>query len=169
MLGQRRRRWASIRPELGQRLVFAGSVVKPHHVSHQNRIINFAYEAYIVSTVHRSYLITIITKAIDTTLTSFFCLQETVTLLVYIERRLLSPTVHRQMTVTAQLKSEQLLCFLALHSRLVAYCLCFHYHKNLEHLVLLNDFFFILCHMSQIFVVTLHFSIVFVTGRYGSP
>ena len=37
MLGQRRRRWASIGPALGQRLVFAGTRVfadKPHYVSH---------------------------------------------------------------------------------------------------------------------------------------
>ena len=30
MLGQRRRRWATIGPALGQRLVFAGSVDSPH-------------------------------------------------------------------------------------------------------------------------------------------
>ena len=34
MLGQRRRRWASIGPALGQRFVFAGSIDKPHYVSH---------------------------------------------------------------------------------------------------------------------------------------
>ena len=34
MLGQRRRRWASIPPALGQRLVFAGNVKKPHCISH---------------------------------------------------------------------------------------------------------------------------------------
>ena len=33
-MGQRRRRWASIEPALGQRLVFPGSVDKPHYVSH---------------------------------------------------------------------------------------------------------------------------------------
>ena len=32
MLGQRRRRWARIGPAFGQRLVFAGSVVRPHCV-----------------------------------------------------------------------------------------------------------------------------------------
>ena len=32
MLGQRHRRWARIGPALGQRLVFAGSVVRPHCV-----------------------------------------------------------------------------------------------------------------------------------------
>ena len=32
MLGQRRRRWASIGPALGQRPMFAGSVVRPHCV-----------------------------------------------------------------------------------------------------------------------------------------
>ena len=32
MLGQRHRRWAKIWPALGQRLVFAGSVDKPHCV-----------------------------------------------------------------------------------------------------------------------------------------
>ena len=32
MLGQPRRRWARIGPALGQRLVFAGSVVRPHCV-----------------------------------------------------------------------------------------------------------------------------------------
>ena len=32
MLGQRRRRWARIRPALGQRLVFADSVERPHYV-----------------------------------------------------------------------------------------------------------------------------------------
>ena len=30
MLGQRRRQWARIRPSLGQHLVFAGSVDRPH-------------------------------------------------------------------------------------------------------------------------------------------
>ena len=34
MLGQRRRRWASIGPALGQRLGFAGSVDKQHCVLH---------------------------------------------------------------------------------------------------------------------------------------
>ena len=34
MLGQRRRRLARIGPALGQRLVFAGSVDRPHYVSH---------------------------------------------------------------------------------------------------------------------------------------
>ena len=34
MLGQRRRRWASLGPALVQRLVFAGGVDKPHCVSH---------------------------------------------------------------------------------------------------------------------------------------
>ena len=34
MLGQLRRRWASIGPALVQHLVFAGSVDKPHSVSH---------------------------------------------------------------------------------------------------------------------------------------
>ena len=34
MLGQRRRQWARIRPAIGQRLVFAGSVDKPHCDSH---------------------------------------------------------------------------------------------------------------------------------------
>ena len=32
MLGQRRRRWARIGPALDQRLVFAGSVERPHCV-----------------------------------------------------------------------------------------------------------------------------------------
>ena len=32
MLGQRRRRWARIGPASGQRLVFAGSVERPHCV-----------------------------------------------------------------------------------------------------------------------------------------
>ena len=32
MLGQRRRWWARIRPALGQRLVFAGRVERPHCV-----------------------------------------------------------------------------------------------------------------------------------------
>ena len=34
MLDQRRKRWASIEPALGQRLVFADSVDKPQYVSH---------------------------------------------------------------------------------------------------------------------------------------
>ena len=34
MLGQRRRQWASIGPALGRCLVFAGSVDRPHCVSH---------------------------------------------------------------------------------------------------------------------------------------
>ena len=34
MLGQRRRRWARIEPALGQRLVFAGSVDRPHLCFH---------------------------------------------------------------------------------------------------------------------------------------
>ena len=34
MLGQRCRWWARIGPALGQRLVFAGSVDRPHCVSH---------------------------------------------------------------------------------------------------------------------------------------
>ena len=34
MLGQRRRRWDRIGPAFGQRLVFAGSVDRPHYVSH---------------------------------------------------------------------------------------------------------------------------------------
>ena len=34
MLGQRRRLWARIGPALGRRLVFAGSVDRPHCVLH---------------------------------------------------------------------------------------------------------------------------------------
>ena len=34
MLGQRSRQWARIGPALGQHLVFAGSVDRPHCVSH---------------------------------------------------------------------------------------------------------------------------------------
>ena len=121
MLGQRRRRWASIGPALGQSLVFAGSVVKPNFVSHINvvpkrnnklrliqnpvRVVKdrcckvtlwcedieivaqliepkddlvtvdikngFTTSKYMVSTVHRSHLITIITKAFNTTSISY--------------------------------------------------------------------------------------------------
>ena len=59
MLGQRRRRWARIGPALGQRLVFVGGGGGSTTLK------------YIVSTVHRSHLLTLITKAIDTTSISY--------------------------------------------------------------------------------------------------
>ena len=93
MLGQRRRRWARIWPALGQRLVFAGRFDRPHCVSHiagcediktvaqliepKNDLVTVDTKTgsitsnYIVSNVHRSHLITLITKAIDTTSISY--------------------------------------------------------------------------------------------------
>ena len=93
MLGQRRRRWARIGLALGQRLVFAGSVDRPHCASHIEGCADIKTVAqlikpkddlvtvdiktgsttakYLVSTVHRSHLITLITKAIDTTSISY--------------------------------------------------------------------------------------------------
>ena len=118
MLVQHRRRWARIGTALGQRLVFAGSVERPHCVSNiagcekdiqtvtplidskddlvtvdhlptasldtvltqASGVANLAGEdaadiknrfhhikKYIVSTLHRGHLITLTTKAIDTT------------------------------------------------------------------------------------------------------
>ena len=86
---QRNRRWARIGPALGQCLVFAESVDKPHCVSciagceniktvaqiiePKDNLVTvdiknvFTTSKYIVSTVHRSHLIALITKAIDTT------------------------------------------------------------------------------------------------------
>ena len=74
MLGQRRRQRARIEPTLGQRLVFAGSILKPHCVSYIGVVPkrNNKYRLlHIVSTDHRSHLITLITKAIDTTSISY--------------------------------------------------------------------------------------------------
>ena len=97
MLGQRRRRRTSFGPALGQRLVFAGSVDKPHCVSHIGVVPKRNNKSI---TVHKSHLITSITKAIDTTtsisyqplwlccwrgdISCFFVYKKTVTLLVII-------------------------------------------------------------------------------------
>ena len=68
MLGQRRRRLASIGPAFGQRLVFAGSVDKPHCVSHiglvpkRDNKFRLIYNLYCPQEPFN-----LITKAIDTT------------------------------------------------------------------------------------------------------
>ena len=73
MLGQLRRRWAIIGPALGQRLVFARSVNKPHYVLHIGVVPkrNNKFRLIDISTIHMSHLITLITKAMDTTSISY--------------------------------------------------------------------------------------------------
>ena len=93
MLGQRSRLWARLAPALGQRLVFVGSVDRPHCVSYiawceDNKTVAQLIEdkddlvtgdiktgsttsKYIVPTVHRKHLITLVAKAIDTTSISY--------------------------------------------------------------------------------------------------